>query len=180
MKYFDRRIQRELPDRKDKPECIVIWGDPGTGKTTAARQIAYDRGLTDDDIYIPDAGNGSGSQWFDNYEQHKCILFNDVNLKLVVLERFKIYIDHGKQMVQVKNNFVKLNSPLFIFTSNYNPAHWWGMKSGSIEQKAVLRRIDMVYEYAYAEQDKLNSDNIDTAWSRAIITTIKGKYLIGK
>lgn len=70
-KAFDYRAQR-IAERKDREmNCIYIVGDSGCGKTTYAKQLAIDKGMS---YYVSSGSNDP----LDGYKGQDCLILDDL------------------------------------------------------------------------------------------------------
>lgn len=117
-----------------KPEVIVIWGKPGTGKSKLAREI-------DPKLYnVMNPGNGT--LWFDGYQGQETILFDDfydwVNYSLWLQ-----ILDGYKMRMQIKGGTVLRNWTRVIVTSNKNPEEWYIHEDTSAMRRRITETIHL-------------------------------------
>lgn len=99
------QVARQLyfTDRTTKPYVIWISGEAGIGKS----KWVYDNYKS---VYPKD-----GTMWWDNYEQHECILVDDFDCKWPFRDLLR-FIDRYPYQGQIKGGYVKINSPYIVFT----------------------------------------------------------------
>lgn len=92
---------------------IIYWGNTGTGKTRSVVENS-----TDLWVYGSDG-------WFDGYDQHKQVLFDDfsgsefkINFLLKLLDRYEM-------QVKIKGGFVNWAPEEIYITSNLDPRDWY-------------------------------------------------------
>lgn len=113
--------------------CIVLWGDPGTGKTRSV----YDRfGL--ERVFTLNTST-SGSLWFDGYQDEPVLLIDDFRGWIRFQEVLKI-CDIYPYRCPVKGSFLYAGWYLVVFTSNHPFSEWWRDESGHC-LAAFSRRI---------------------------------------
>lgn len=118
-----RKIMTEVCCDRDFLETLVFWGPPGTGKSHAARSYQPFK------VFIP---QDSRSQlFFDGYAGQKTILFDDFYGQ-IRYEDILTLCDRGAARVPVKGGFVPAEWERVIFTSNMDPALWWGDRSDRV------------------------------------------------
>jgi hypothetical protein len=111
-------------------KVVVYWGEPGMGKT---RRAYADAG---EDYYLKSPSN----KWWDGYTGQSTVIVDDyggdrMESKWGVAD-FKQWTDKYPVTLEVKGGVVRANWKLLIFTSNYEPAHWYH------DNGPILRRID--------------------------------------
>ncbi len=95
---------------QDAEECrgIWIWGPPGTGKTTTARN------LHPESVYIK-----AQNKWWDGYLGQDLVIMDDLDLD-VFGHHLKIWGDKWGATGEIKGGTVGLNYQYFVVTSNYS------------------------------------------------------------
>lgn len=122
------------PWNGDKRYIIILWGDPGTGKTRTARD--YDAECY---MYPPPQNNGSYAL---NYRGEKTVCIDDfyswlpVHFMMRLCDRYKLYVNTQGQNVEWKAERIYI-------TSNDDPRTWWP-NADAIRKKAFFRRVDEV------------------------------------
>ncbi|AJP36331.1 replication-associated protein [Avon-Heathcote Estuary associated circular virus 1] len=118
------------PDRDWVPEVKVWWGEPGSGKSRAAREW-----LGEYDVCTYTAGG-----FFIGYKNHESVLLEDFDFKSMPRDVFLQCTDRYKHVVNVKNGERNWNPRRIAITSNFDPEEWykWG------DPKAVTRRITSI------------------------------------
>lgn len=145
--FRDYRMSTQMGQRV-QPYVIVLWGEPGCGKTMKAQQLADTNG----GAYWWASHNGV---WFDGYDPiaHKVVVFDDFkgNLPYALLLRL---LDRYPLQVEVKGSMTAFNPDLIIITSNDDPKDWYfkkpaeGPLEGHLVHKdstALLRRVAAPY-----------------------------------
>lgn len=111
--------------RSSEPEVWLITGPSGCGKT----RYVYDKhGFNG--VY-----SVNNKDWWDNYTQHRVILFDEVDSKDYTKKQWCEMLDRYPYQVPVKGGFVHLNSPI-IYLINSDP---WQLKF--FEMGDLKRRV---------------------------------------
>lgn len=143
-RYFDRTVQRYLPERKDKTQVTVIYGEPGTGKShfmrEKAKQLMEELKTTVEPFY-PVEGNGNGLLWWDRYNGQPIVIIDDLDDTHLSLANWKRLCDKGPAEFQAKGVTVKWGARYLLVTANKAPASWWH-RSVPEDRMAALSRID--------------------------------------
>lgn len=121
-------------------DVVLLFGDPGTGKSTKARMYSklYGKSYT---LGVPSGGN----LWFDGYNGESTLLIDEFKgwippTKLnEILDKFKCKIEFKGSYGWAKWNHV-------FITSNYPPEEWWSEKV-IWNKQSLLRRINHIYEF---------------------------------
>ncbi|AXH76632.1 MAG: helicase [Circoviridae sp.] len=124
-----------LMKRTWKPEVVILWGPPGTGKTRSV----YDTHGFDNVYEVPTPRSGS-EVWFDGYQGEEVILVDDFYgwLRWSFLLKF---IDRYPQDLPVKGGFTPNLARKIYFTSNQDPMQWYSY-SERMQWDALARRVD--------------------------------------
>lgn len=126
-----------LGDRDGPIQAYCYWGEPGTGKTTAAAQRADASGMA---IYRRTADKG----WWDGYSGEGCVIMEDFDCRDYDFAKLLLLLEPGKMKVPVKGGFVNMRATLFLFTSNEHPKYWYAFTAYNKGQLA--RRFSEVIE----------------------------------
>jgi len=114
-------------------EVIVYWGKTGTGKT---RQVyTFHR---PEEIYAH-----PGEQWFDGYDRHPIVLFDDFNGSEFKLAYLLKLLDRYPMRVPVKGNYVQWVPKKVFITSNKSPDDWYP-NAYEEHRRALLRRLSTI------------------------------------
>lgn len=121
----------------EKPKVIVLWGDSGTGKTTAAMEAGAVRRL-----------NGSSWPWND-YKGQEVVLYDEFDGS-IALPELLTQIDGWPVSVPIiyKGNMPFIPKVIYI-CSNTPPERWYGMGL----PEALMRRIDEIWHFAKEETE---------------------------
>lgn len=114
---------------------MILWGAPGTGKT----RHVYDY-HNHEKIYKHDGGS-----WFDGYQAHDVVLFDDFtgsDFKLTYLLKL---CDRYPMRVPIKGDFVQFVPRVIYFTSNKDPKEWY-IDALPAHQEAFFRRVSEIKE----------------------------------
>lgn len=139
--YQNIRIAEKLVQYNQKsrdpnkpPEIRWYWGCTGAGKTKSV----YDE-FSPDDIY-----SSSQYKWWDGYEQHKCILIDDMRKDYCKFHVLLKLLDRYPHQVQIKGSTAQINSPVIIITSAFHPSELW---CGREDINQLLRRINVIKHF---------------------------------
>lgn len=113
-------------------KVVVYWGEPGLGKT---RRAYADAG---EDYYLKSPSN----KWWDGYTGQSTVIVDDyggdrMESKWSIAD-FKQWADKYPCTLEIKGGVVRANWKKMIFTSNYEPAHWY------YDTAAITRRFDKI------------------------------------
>lgn len=155
MKYFDRVISRNTPNRRSPPNVIVLYGPPGTGKSRAVNAINDAAGRK---LYTVSYPKSSGVPWFNGYNGKDDLLLDEYSeeacfsmeflLQLLDRNAFKVRTDSdGTAMVTCENIYI---------TSMQTPATWYARKVNFLG--AFTRRVTEMYELSYKKGFELVAD----------------------
>lgn len=132
-RLVDRLVAQRALGRDWVVDVQVFWGKTGLGKTRAVFQFT-DR----DQIYVH-----PGNEWFDGYNGHSVVLFDDFNGSEFKLSYLLKLLDRYPMRVPVKGGFVTWVPKHVFITSNRDPKTWY--VNGHPEQRlALFRRISNI------------------------------------
>lgn len=136
---YERAINNYINDLQEGrnwiTEVIVYWGKTGTGKTKQVYQFTNSR-----DIY-----SHPGEQWFDGYQQHAVVLFDDYNGSEFKLTYFLKLLDRYPMQVPIKGGYVQWVPRKIFITSNKHPDMWYA-NAFEEHRNALKRRITTITE----------------------------------
>lgn len=95
-------------------EVIVLWGDPGTGKTREAKE-------NNPSNYTLEMGD---RVWFDGYNGEKCLIIDDFYGWIKYGQLLRI-LDGYQLRLEVKGSFTYANWNKVYITSNVHPRDWY-------------------------------------------------------
>lgn len=147
---IERYRSTRAPDRERKTEFVVIFGEPGCGKSYKARELIRERGFNcfalntfEKDI------------WFDGFRSGDAVLVDDYRGGLSPSLLLSL-TDEGPLSVKYKGGMHKFNAPLLVLTSNINPENWH--PNVDYFHQALFRRFDKVL---FTEEFKVFHDITD-------------------
>lgn len=111
---------------------IVYWGPTGTGKTRAVHDNATD------------LWSYSADQWFDGYDGHEQVLFDDFTGSEFKIQFLLKLLDRYPMQVRIKGGFVNWRPREIYITSNLDPRTWYS-GANPMHQQALMRRLSFVY-----------------------------------
>lgn len=118
------------PERIGPPELWVLWGRTGTGKTRRVWEFA-----NKDELWVH-----PGQKWFDGYDGHAAVLFDDFDGSWFKLTYLLKLIDRYVFQVPVKGGHAWWAPKVIYFTSNLNPKEWYPQAHDE-HKNALLRRF---------------------------------------
>lgn len=113
---------------------IVYWGSTGTGKTRSVHENATD------------LWTYSADQWFDGYDGHQQVLFDDFAGSEFKIQFLLKLLDRYPMQVRVKGGFVNWRPREVYLTSNLDPNTWYG-GANPMHQEALMRRISHIVHF---------------------------------
>ncbi|EZG49013.1 replication associated protein [Gregarina niphandrodes] len=93
---------------RPKPQVIVLWGPPGTGKSHTARAIC-------DNFYVKPTGN-----WWDGYYGQDLVIFDDFYGTEKYCDMLR-WLSENPIKVPIKGSMTDLLATKFVITSNVEP-----------------------------------------------------------
>lgn len=125
-KSFDRFVEEHIDkSNREKPEVIVYWGPPGSGKTRRADEESRN-------AYWKAEG-----KWWDGYNYEPEIILDDFYGEIEYSQFLKILDRYGCR-VETKGGTRWIHAKKIIITSNKKPENWYP----NVNPAAILRRID--------------------------------------
>lgn len=128
------RLRQWFPQARRTMEIHVFWGPTGVGKT----RRCWD--FTDHSKIWVCPGKTTTGCWFDGYDDHEVVLFDDFNGSWFEVTYFLKLIDRYRFTVPVKGGFFYWNPSHLFITSNQEPSQWYGGASEA-HQAAVMRKL---------------------------------------
>lgn len=116
--------------KKRKVKLFILWGDPGTGKTTHAEYMHYsninENGTQNGIYYLPDYSSPNGGlPWHTGYNGEKTIIADEFDSQLSLTQLNDYVCGRARQTAQVKGGSVYLLHEALIIISNKSPEMWW-------------------------------------------------------
>lgn len=125
---------------REQPECIIIWGPPGTGKSTFAKRIFVERGIEYFRMTI--------GKWADGYAYEEGLFIDDMEPNLMPRAQLLLLMETGSVRWEVKGSTTAINVKTIVITSNFNPVEWFPRHEKNAEEMrerglAVIRRAEV-------------------------------------
>lgn len=121
---------------RSAPRVCILWGPPGTGKSSTAALMFQEAGISPFRLTI--------GKWADGYSYERGLFFDDFSPNLVPRAQLLVLMETGECRWEVKGGTVLMEVDLIIITSNWSPREWF--PSDKNEEKmheraeAVIRR----------------------------------------
>ena len=119
------------PERTQPPQIWVFWGNTGVGKTRRVWEFA-------DTTKLWEAPGGG--RWFDGYDLHESVLFDDFAGSWWKLDFFLKLLDRYPFRVEVKGGFVWWAPKHIYITTNIEPENWYP-NANEAHRNALKRRL---------------------------------------
>lgn len=129
---FDRYAAMCSPPEREKVLLTVIYGNPGTGKTTKAKEIAGK-------IYYK---KNSSHTWWDGYTDQETVILDEFTDSYDIKELLAL-ISPGSYQHNIKGGTVWSKVTHVIIVSNFDPKDWYN-HINIIQKAALLRRVTRV------------------------------------
>lgn len=104
---------------RQMPKLYIFWGDSRSGKSYQCLKRAQDK-YGPEEIYYH-----RGGKWWNDYDGHKCVIFNDFTHASITPTEFKKVVDETPHQVETKGGSVWLEFEELYISSNYPPRLWW-------------------------------------------------------
>jgi GTPase SAR1 family protein len=156
--YIHRKYQQESIQSRQYLDNILIYGSPGSGKTTFIKSY-YPKYS---DVYKKDC-----SHWYDGCQTNQDVLvledFDKHCLEKIGFSAFKNLCDFDPLNVQCKNGFLHIRPKMVIVTANYNISEWCEdpIMYQAIMERFIIFMIDPVTKDANQVQNLLYRGNND-------------------
>jgi len=151
-----QRQREQFTSGRRELECVVLWGDPGTGKTRSVYDAYGFR-----DVYTL---NTSDALWFDGYEGQPVLLIDDFrgwikfNFLLKMLDIYPLRLP-------VKGSFSYAGWTKVYITSNHAPDTWY---SSDHCYAALRRRISRIQHFTEGHPWSTGGDEPSAAAGRFV------------
>jgi hypothetical protein len=146
------------------PRGVFFYGPPGVGKTQHVLSLFP----PSDDVFWFNCSPKNGAVWWEGYDRHKTVVFNDFNagsfgLGVAGFEYAKQVFDSAPFRVAVHGGLVPLCAEFFVFTANRSPRGIFApeyTKELWDDFNPVKRRFDF-FEHTLMWQDRFGEPDPD-------------------
>lgn len=128
IKKLKHLVSEEQP--RHVPQIWVFWGPTGSGKSRRVWEFT-----SQSQCWV-----SPGSKWFDGYDDHPAVLFDDFDGSWFKLTYLLKLLDRHPFSVPVKGAYVTWNPKTIYLTSNHEPKEWYA-DANPEHQAALLRRL---------------------------------------
>lgn len=135
--FDNEQKAHEMYEKGIFPECHIIWGEPGVGKTRHIYEKYNNR-----DVYCLALGEGSrGSVWWCGYTNQPVILVDEFEGQMA-WGSFLKFTDRYPYQMQTKGGHTFRLATHIYFTSNSHPKDWYPAN----KYAALERRMTSITE----------------------------------
>lgn len=143
-KGFREYRRLKMGRRHEQTKVIVVWGPPGSGKTTLVAKLAYEKSETLDGrepyVLTKAMKNPSGGMWWEDYDGEEVVIIEEFE-GWISRNDFKSLVDKGPYLVPKKGTSVHFLAKYIFITSNRPPNEWWNREvPGFYDQWPEVRR----------------------------------------
>ena len=146
LKWIDRQHQVYAPQRNWAPLVYWFWGESGSDKSRLAKSICTS-------CYFKPPDN----RWFDGYDQHEVIVFNDFRKSTFTFSYLLDLIDRYPFHVEIKGAVVSMVAKAMIFTCSKPHEELWAEIAGSANENLLqlTRRITKEIKFPLSTAEKV-------------------------
>ena len=133
---FEKYAQKIIPmrDSSRAPTVRFLHGVTGTGKSRYVHSL------------FPDCFVYPGERWFDGYNNHGVVLFDDLTDQDFPIHHLLKLLDRYKGQVRVKHAHVQWNPHTIFITSNI-PLALWYLQEPQVHRNALFRRVSSIQQF---------------------------------
>lgn len=121
--------------KTEKPYVKVIWGNSGTGKSTAAHKEFPEAYVKSDD-----------TKWFDGYDGHEAIILDDFRDTWMPHQTLLNFLDWVPTRLEIKGSTRPHRAKNIVITCIKHPKEWYEFLEGEPREQ-LLTRIDKIVEF---------------------------------
>lgn len=130
-------LTMEVPEDTPK-EVIILYGEPGSGKSSWAKQYLRDKGVS---YYCP-AMNNAGACSFESYAEQEWLLLDDFAAGALTAQALKQLTDRYATQLPGRGSSKWAMHHGVIITSNYPIESWF---KEPVEAEAIRRRCSQIW-----------------------------------
>jgi len=127
-------------DLLERAKVYWYWGVSDAGKTHTAKEEIAKLGYEKKDIFKMKCPEPGTKTWWDGYDKHPCVLFDDFRAYSTTLREL-IGIMEGPHRVEVKGGFRQMLAKHIFITTNKSPEESYAQGFGGEEIHQLTRRI---------------------------------------
>ena len=131
----DRYFELNTADRSWLTRLHIVFGEPGTGKTS---YVSFMTGDPKNTYWLPSPRTGSDDVWFPGYQGERNVIIDEFELGWINLVTMKRMIDFPPYSVQKKGGDTKFLAKDVWIISNMAPELWWNGQLGAMHRRMLL------------------------------------------
>lgn len=139
--------------RNWKPYVQWFWGEPGSGKTSAAIATLP---LDDDNCEQESLYIHSDSKWWDGYGGHPNVIIDDLRPDTIKFTTLLRLLDRYPFRVEIKGGFRQFLGKHVIITSVVHPCEMYRHTGEDMRQ--LTRRIDEIRQFALSDTNTKDTE----------------------
>lgn len=124
--------------RRSISRCVIIWGPPGTGKSSSVEQLINGR----------EHFRMANGKWFDGYAYERILWMDDFHPGQVNRAMLLQLMESGHFRAEVKGGMTLVHIDELYITSNWDPLTWFPEEDKELMKErgfAVVRRAEVIH-----------------------------------